>query len=147
MLGPGYQLIGEQMAMAWRDLFWKATPTKPCVKITAASRSGTAVTLTYDVPSPPLAIDTARVTDPGQRGFRFFAGGTEIPISNVAVTDTGSGDNVGQIVLTLASAPVSGAERVDYASRSRAIRGPRQRAARQRPRQRAGRQPVRRPAA
>lgn len=117
MLGPGYHLGGEMLAMAVRDTLWKPTPTKTCVQMTAASRSGTAVTLTYDVPVGPLAIDTTNMSDPGQKGFQFFAGSTEIAITNVAVTDNGTSDNVGTIVLTLASAPVSGAERVEYAQK------------------------------
>lgn len=124
MTGPGYHLIGEQFAMAWRDQFWRPAGGQTPVRITAASRSGTTVTLTYAVPSPPLVIDTTLISDPGQRGFQFFAGSTEIPITAVSVTDTGSGDNVGTIQLTLASAPSSGAERVDYALTLRSLETP-----------------------
>ena len=113
--GAGYQLRGEDLAIAIRDQLWGAG--YKATKMTGASRSGTTVTLAYQVPSPPLAIDTVSVTDPGQRGFQFFAGGTEIPITAVTVTDTGAGDGVGAIQLTLASAPAGGAERVDYALR------------------------------
>jgi hypothetical protein len=115
MLGPGYHLIGETLARAWVDQFWRPTPRKTCVQMTAASRSGTIVTLTYDVPTAPLTIDTIAMSNPGQWGFRFFAGATEIAITAATVTDTGAGDGVGAIQLSLASAPAGGAERVDYA--------------------------------
>lgn len=110
--GPGYELIGEQCALALRDQLWGAghVPTK----ITAASRSGTTVTLTYQVAVAPLTLDTTTISNPGQWGFRFFAGATEIAVTGATVTDTGA-DGVGAIQLTLASAPVSGSERVDYA--------------------------------
>lgn len=114
MLGPGYHLIGETLARAWVDQFWRPTPRKTCVQMTAASRSGTTVTLTYDVPTAPLTIDTTSMSNPGQWGFKFFAGATEIAITAATVTDTGA-DGVGAIQLTLASEPVSGTERVDYA--------------------------------
>lgn len=110
--GPGYHLIGERAAMALRDQLWGAGAK--ATKITAASRSGTTVTLTYQVPTAPLTLDTTNVSNPGQYGFRFFAGSTEIAVTAATVTDTGA-DGVGAIQLTLASAPVSGTERVDYA--------------------------------
>lgn len=121
MLGPGYHLGGEMLALAARDTLWKPTPTKTCVQMTAASRSGNTVTLTYDVPVGPLTIDTTLMSNPGADGigpnfgFQFFAGSTEIRVTNAVVTDNGTSDTVGTIVLTLASVPVSGAERVEYA--------------------------------
>lgn len=110
--GPGYQFRGEDLALAIRDQNWGAG--YKATKITGASRSGTTVTLTYQVPTAPLAIDTVAIDDPGQRGFQFFAGSTEIAITAATVTDTGA-DGTGAIQLTLASAPAGGAERVDYA--------------------------------
>jgi hypothetical protein len=113
--GPGYELIGERMALGFVDTKWRPTAVQSCLRITGASRSGTTVSVTYHVPTPPLAIDTTLVSNPGQWGFRFFGGVTEIPITAASVTDNGTGDNTGVIQLTLGSTP-TGTQVLHYAT-------------------------------
>lgn len=110
--GPGYVWGGEQMARAWKQALWSSHRSSRITRIIAAARAGATVTLDYEVPVPPLVIDRAALSDPGQCGFRFRQdGGAEIAITDVALSGPA------QVTLTLASAPAGTGGTVDYAHR------------------------------
>lgn len=109
MTGPGYFWIGEQAARGWKQALWSSHRKSRITQIVSGSRVGDSVVLDYEVPTPPLVIDTSLVTDPGQRGFRFFDGPTEIAITDVAITGPA------QVTLTLASAPAGTGGEIRYA--------------------------------
>ncbi len=115
MTGPGYFHIGEQMARAWQQALWSGAGKAKITQITDASRTGTTVTLTYEVPVPPLVLDTTTVPERDAKGFRFFDSTGEIPIVGVAVTDDGTGTGVGEITLELARASSGIRQRIIYA--------------------------------
>lgn len=111
--GPGYHLISETSVSAFRDTLWNGKGWD-CLRITAASRIGTIVTLTYNVPVGPLAIDTTQVTERDTKGFKFKDSSGYKTISNVQIIDDGS-DGTGIIELTLSSVPNGIGETVEYA--------------------------------
>ncbi len=84
-----YRRFGEQIGKVVSAIL-SGTDWKPCYW-TSASRTGTTITLTYNVPSGSLAIDTTNVSNPGNNGFTY-SGAT---ITNVAL----SGSN--QVVITI----------------------------------------------
>lgn len=106
--GPFYFLSGEYLARAFRQVIWSAAEDSTVTRIISAERSGTTVTLTYEVPEPPLVIDTASVSERDVRGFRY-AGGGGATITAVTVTGPQT------IELTLASEPSGDNEVVHYA--------------------------------
>ena len=74
-----YRIFGEQMGKVinrildgddWKPLYW-----------TNVSRTGTTITITYNVPSGSLAIDTTIVSDPGDYGFEYSGAN----ITNVSI--------------------------------------------------------------
>src|SRR5262249_13771365 len=67
----GYRWLGEYYAKAYKKVVidggsW--TPLKP----NTISRAGAVITVTFDVPAPPLVLDTALVSNPGSFGFEFI---------------------------------------------------------------------------
>lgn len=75
----GVALAGAVGAMIKGET-WKPTA---CVE---AVRSGTKVTLRFDVPEGPLAIDTVNVTDPGNWGLRWVDSTNSASIASVKLT-------------------------------------------------------------
>ena len=69
------------------------------------------VAIEYDVPVGRLVLDTASISDPGQKGFNLYSGATEVALSAVSIIGLG-----GRTVLLTASSDIpAGAIRVDYA--------------------------------
>ena len=110
-LGPGYHLIGEQMARACRQVLWTAAGKSKIVQIIAATRTGTSVVLDYEVPVPPLVFDTTSHTELDVKGFRFVDSTGDIAITDAALTGQA------QVTLTLASEPTGTGAYVGYAVR------------------------------
>jgi hypothetical protein len=78
--------------------------------ITSAVRSGTSVILTYRVPSGSLVFDTTLVSDPGNKGYRFFqAGGNSVTVTGATIT------GAAQVTLTLSDVPTGTAQTIGYA--------------------------------
>jgi hypothetical protein len=66
--------------------------------------------------SEDCVIDTSEITDPGQRGVRYYDSTGELTVSNVAVSGT-------TLTLTLATAPSGQSERVEVACSNALITG------------------------
>ncbi len=116
MTGPGYFLIGEQMARAWQAVNDSAAGKPGITQITQAQRVGNIVILSYEVPVPPLVFDTAIVSERDAKGFRFFDNYGEIAVVGATITDDATLSGVGKIELELAQPPSgAGGEFVHYA--------------------------------
>lgn len=94
----GYRHYGEHLGRVVQTLIDTGT-WNPCY-ITNAVRSGSTITVTVRVPTPPLAIDTTLVSAIANSGFTY-SGAT---ITGVSVTDDGTGDGLGTISITLDAA-------------------------------------------
>ena len=66
----------------------------------APTRSGTTITVPVYVPTPPLAFDTSLGFGLADRGFDYSGAN----ITAVTITDDGSGDNAGEITITIDAA-------------------------------------------
>lgn len=115
MTGPGYFMIGEQMARAYQDAVASGGGKSRITQITQAQRDGTRVSLSYEVPVPPLVFDTAIVPERDTKGFRFFDSSGEITVLHAAIKDDGTLSGVGEIELELDQLPNGENEVVDYA--------------------------------
>lgn len=90
----GGELIGKVINKVlngedWKPLHW-----------TNVSRVGTTITITYDVPVGPLALDTTLVSDPGDYGFEYSGANiTDVSLSGadqvVITIDADSGGTLG----------------------------------------------------
>lgn len=90
-----YRNYGEKIGLIIEKLLNGET-WNPC-HITGVSRSGTALTVNVHVPVPPIAIDTTLVALVADNGFAYSGAN----ITDVSVTDDGTGDNNGVITITL----------------------------------------------
>lgn len=111
--GPGYFLIGEQMALAYRDLMWGRGHR--ISQMLSATREGNIVWIDWDVPVPPLVFDTTTISQRDVMGLRYTDSEGEITITTAEITMNGVGQEVGRIRLTLASTPNGAAETIHYA--------------------------------
>lgn len=111
--GAGYFLIGEQMALAYRDVMWRGG--YKLTQMTAAQRSGNLVTLTWDVPVPPLVFDTTTLSERDVKGLRYTDSEGNVPITAATISNNGTGTGIGTITLTLAATPNGVDETVHYA--------------------------------
>ncbi|MEM1398032.1 MAG: hypothetical protein AAGH38_11380 [Pseudomonadota bacterium] len=105
----GYREHGERWGLVLETLAGGGT-WHPC-HITAASRSGTTITLTVHVPSPPLVKDTATFASRSFSDDGFDYSGANI--TAVSIADTGAGDNTATIEITI-DADAGGALRYAY---------------------------------
>jgi hypothetical protein len=106
---PAYERLGEKYAEVFDYVVNRGAPWKP-VGPSKITRSGAVITLTFDVPSPPLVWDSHLVS-PHQtmhtawakgRGFEVIDGASnEIAIASIEIRGN-------DVVLTLASAPAQG---------------------------------------
>ena len=88
--------------VAWRPLY-----------ITGAAVNGNLVTLSYNIPSPPLVFDTQAIRDPGNRGFVYTDDSAAMPsISKVELVNGGT-----QVRIALSAPPTApaGHRHVEYA--------------------------------
>lgn len=108
LTSEGYALMGEYRAKAIRRILMGEDP-KPLYP-TAVSRAANVITVTFNVPVAPLALDTSLVSDPGSYGFEYFDDGTPPAISSVAVNSDGV-----SVDITLASTPTGANKKIRYA--------------------------------
>ena len=109
MHAPGYERIGEKYGEVFDLIVNQGVAWKP-VGPKSISRVGKVITISFDVPNPPLVWDE-HLTKPHQkvhtawasgRGFEVIDGSSnEIPIASVAI----SGESV---LLTLSQEPAAG---------------------------------------
>lgn len=115
--GFGQRRLGEYIAKAYSKWVFegqKWQPTSP----TQVTRAGNVVTVKFHVPVPPLVLDTANVSNPGNFGFRYLVGGTAgkvasgtaQAISSVQVTAPDT------VTITLAATPTGANQRLEYAN-------------------------------
>lgn len=90
--------LGEYFGKAYARIVLEGKRWEP-VRPIKVTRSGNTIVAKYAVPSPPLVLDTERVTNPGNYGFEAVDGETPIPVTDVKVTAPDT------ITVTLAAAP------------------------------------------
>ena len=105
----GNRWLGEYYAKVYKKVVvdgqvW--TPLKP----RSITRNGTVITATFDVPVPPLVLDTNLVSNPGNYGFEFTDDSGSPPrITSVQVTGPDT------VTITLSSVPTGANPRLRYA--------------------------------
>jgi hypothetical protein len=104
LTAEAYITLGEYYAKAFYQHIVRGVQWNP-LRPVSGSLSGSVVTLTYNVPVPPLVFDTTNVAQlaDGNYGFESFAGNGAV-ITNVAIVD----ETNGVVQLTFDKAPVGG---------------------------------------
>ncbi len=116
LTSEGYRHMGEDYAKVYRRVILEGKTWEP-VRPQTVTRAGAVITVKMFVPAPPLVIDTAIVSDPGNKGFEW-AGGPET-IASVALTGPDT------VVITLSAAPAAaGRLRYAFTGTSGALGGP-----------------------
>ncbi|WP_193090870.1 hypothetical protein [Halomonas colorata] len=113
--GPGYYLIGEQVARAHKQALWSSAKTSRIIEIIGANIAGTVATVSLSVPTPPLVIDTTTVRAQVNHGFNVYDDAGELGVTDVRITDDGSSNGIAIVELTLSDSSSGQGERVDYA--------------------------------
>ena len=72
------QLLGEYYGKAYKRTVIDGRPWKPLYP-TEISISGRVITVTFNVPAPPLVLDHTLVLDPGNEGFDYSDGSESPP--------------------------------------------------------------------
>jgi hypothetical protein len=105
----GYRWMGEYYAKAYTRVILERAAWEP-LRPTTVTRSGAVITVQFIVPSPPLVLDTTRVSDPGHNGFEYWDDSAAPPaISKVALA------GADKVEITLASAPAGKTRSIRYA--------------------------------
>ncbi|AKU97734.1 Endo-1,4-beta-xylanase Z precursor [Labilithrix luteola] len=121
LTNEGYRHMGEDYAKAYRRVVLEGRTWEP-VRPQRIARSGATIVVTFYVPSPPLVLDTARVSDPGNYGFEYEEAGPHAPtIRNVAVT----GPDTVSVTLSAPSTDKSARLRYAFTGNAHAKAGPR----------------------
>ncbi|MBX3220500.1 MAG: hypothetical protein KF795_08280 [Labilithrix sp.] len=108
----GERRLGEYFGKAYAKIIldkgtWE--PLRP-TSVTLADRT---ITARFAVPSPPLVLDTERVTDPGAYGFEYVDDGPDTPfIERVEL----AGEDA--VTITLSAAPTAQKRHLRYALRA-----------------------------
>lgn len=109
LTGDGERMLGEYYAKAWRRVLVDGEPWLP-LSPRAVQRDGAVITVDFNVPAPPLVLDTTLVTDPGAFGFAFSdSSGAAPTIAAVAIVDEDT------VSVTLSAEPIGGNKRLRYA--------------------------------
>jgi len=107
--GPGERWLGEYYAKAYARVVVGGRKWEP-LRPSAVSIAGAVITVKFLVPKPPLVLDTAKVSNPGNYGFEYTdASGAPPAITAVAITGPDT------VQITLASAPTGADKRIRYA--------------------------------
>ncbi len=93
--GHGYDLQGEYLAKVWNNLLYGAADWKP-LQATSAVGSGTQITVYFDVPAPPLVLDTSLVPAAYGNGFNYEGDFGNIEPTIVSVNSDNIVFDVGQ---------------------------------------------------
>lgn len=100
--------LGEYFAKAYARVIFQRQAWEP-VHPQTITRAANVVTVKYHVPSPPLVIDTVRVTNPGNYGFEFVDDNGTTAITSVVVSAPDT------VTITLAATPTGANKRLRYA--------------------------------
>lgn len=104
----GEQTLGAYFGKAYARIVLEGRRWEP-VRPTTVTHAGSVITAKFIVPTPPLVIDTTRVTDPGDYGFEVVdATGAKAQIASIVT----SGADTVTITLT---GPVPAGARLRYA--------------------------------
>ncbi len=109
LTSQGYRHMGEDYAKAYRREILEGKRWEP-LRPLVVTRDGPAITIKLAVPSPPLALDTTLVTDPGNFGFEYTDTSSVSPA--IARVDITAPDTV---VVTLDAVPTGQDRRIRYA--------------------------------
>ena len=105
----GYDHMGEDYAKAYRRVILEGKTWEP-LRPKMVTRVGKVITVKFFVPSPPLAIDTTLVSDPGKNGFEFTqTNGNAVEIESVALSGADS------VLVTLTDVPTGAEQKIGYA--------------------------------
>ena len=108
LTADGERWLGEYYAKAMQQVLVMGEPWRP-LQPASVQRDGRIVTVEFEVPVPPLVLDTDLVSDPGNFGFEIAdASGSPPAIESVQLTGPTT------VQLTLAAEPDAGA-RLRYA--------------------------------
>lgn len=108
----GERLLGEYFAKAYSTVVLQKKTWEP-LRPSKLTLEGRVITVRFVVPSPPLVIDTERVSDPGANGFEYLDDSGEPPvIEDVAVSGADT------LTITLSAEPTAGGRRLRYALRA-----------------------------
>jgi hypothetical protein len=109
LTGDGERMLGEYYAKAWHRVLVEGEPWVP-LSPREVQREGAVITVDFNVPAPPLVLDTTLVTDPGAFGFAFTdTSGASPTITSVELVDEDT------VSITLSAAPTGGNKRLRYA--------------------------------
>jgi hypothetical protein len=107
----GERRLGEYFGKAYARIVLEGRPWLP-VHPTGVTIEGNVITARFHVPSPPLVLDTTRVSDPGNYGFEVVdSAGADLPITKVELAGADT------VKVSLASAP-AGKPKLRYAFRA-----------------------------
>ncbi len=106
------ELLGEKYGEAIKRTLVDGVAWKP-LYITSAALNGNLITLSYNIPSPPLVFDTQTIRDPGNLGF-VYADDSAAPPSISGVELVGAGTQV-RIALSAPPTAPAGHRHVEYA--------------------------------
>jgi hypothetical protein len=113
LTAEGYREMGEHYAKVYRRLVLEGKGWEP-LRPTGVTRKGAVITISFHVPSPPLVLDTQRVSDPGDMGFEYWdSSPVSPPITSVAL------DGPTRVRITLAEVPTAQVKRIRYAWRGK----------------------------
>ncbi|MDF2698247.1 MAG: Endo,4-beta-xylanase precursor [Labilithrix sp.] len=111
----GERRLGEYFAKVYARVIFEGRPWEP-LRPKEVTRNGAVLTAKFHVPSPPLVIDTQRVTEAASYGFVYTDSSAAPPaIQSVAVTGPDT------VTITLAAAPSGGNGRLTYAQNQQAL--------------------------
>jgi hypothetical protein len=98
----GERRLGEYFAKAYARIVLEGRRWEP-LHPGKVTRAGSVITARFVVPVPPLILDTARVTDPGNFGFEVVdEAGAPVAITGVALAGADA------VTVTVATAPRAG---------------------------------------
>ncbi len=109
LTAAGYRHMGEYYAKAYRAVVLEGRRWEP-LRPLSVTLVGDEIRVKFLVPVPPLAFDTATVTDPGNKGFEY-TDDSPAPPTITAVTL----DGADTVRVKLSSAPVGTGKTISYA--------------------------------
>ena len=117
LTSEGYQQLGEYYAKVYDWAVLRQRRWKPLWPVSAQA-SGSKIIVTFEVPDPPLVLDTTLVSDPGNYGFEYFEPSPSRPVTSTAPIPTLLGVAITgpvTVELTLSGPPAGNKPVVRYA--------------------------------
>jgi hypothetical protein len=130
LTNEGYRQMGEDYAKVYRRVVLEGRRWEP-LRPSVVTRDGAIIKVRFEVPSPPIVLDTRLVSNPGHFGFEFtedvpppLRGAPVTPTPAIVAVATTAPD---EVTITLSSAPAGTNKRLRYAftGASLAAAGPR----------------------